>query len=162
MHENSRNLCRSFVAGLKAHTSGPLLIADIGSLDLNGTYRGLFDRPEWTYTGFDIQAGKNVDVVLPLTDWPQEYREAFDVVISGQTMEHVAAPWLWIKDVAGLMKPGGLLWLAVPNTEVFHEHPIDAWRVWPDGMRAILREGGLTEVTCYAQGPDTLAIARKP
>jgi hypothetical protein len=160
VHPNSYNLCRSFVAGLCVHTSGPLAIADVGSRDVNGTYKALFQRPGWTYTGFDIEAGPNVDVVLPPSGW--NHPETFDVVISGQTMEHVAAPWRWIKDVACLMKPGALLWLAVPNTEHFHEHPIDAWRCWPAGMSEILKEGGLEELMCFAEGPDTVGIARKP
>ena len=157
------NLCRSFAVGLKTFTTGRLVIADVGSFDCNGTYRELFDCEGWTYTGFDMRAGTNVDVIHEFgTGLPEQYCGAFDVVISGQCMEHVAAPWRWIVDVAALLKPGGLLWLAVPNTEVFHEHPIDCWRVYPDGMRAIFREAGLTEISCYAQGPDTIGIARKP
>lgn len=165
MHDNSYKLCARFVDGLIIHTTGPLAIADVGSRDVNGTYRALFDRPGWTYAGFDIEAGGNVDMVLAgPDDWklPDEYRQAFDVVISGQCMEHVAAPWRWIKNVASLCRPGGLLWLAVPNTEVFHEHPIDAWRAWPDGMRAILQEGGFDVLLCFADGPDTVGIGRKP
>lgn len=136
----------------------------MGSYDVNGTYRDLFDRSGWQYTGFDIREGPNVDVVLYDCLWklPEGCNEAFDVVISGQCMEHVAAPWNWIIKVAGLCKPGGLIWLAVPNTEVFHEHPIDAWRVWPDGMRAIFEEANLETLVCRAEGPDTIGIARKP
>jgi SAM-dependent methyltransferase len=144
---------------------GSLRIADVGSYDVNGTYRDLFVRPGWEYVGFDIREGVNVDYVLAGSEnWqlPQEHRQAFDVVISGQCMEHVAAPWKWIVNVASLCKPGGLIWLAVPNTEVFHEHPIDCWRVYPDGMRAILREAGLVELLCRIVGPDTITIARKP
>jgi SAM-dependent methyltransferase len=166
VHQNSLDLCRLFANGLKLHRGNePLSIADVGSIDLNGTYRSLFDLPGWRYIGFDIRPGKNVDVVLAgPDDWklPDEHREVFDVVISGQVLEHVAAPWRWIKDVASLCSPGGLIWISAPNTEVFHEHPLDCWRVWPDGMRAILREGGLEEFTCAAVGPDTVAIARKP
>lgn len=160
MHENSLREMRSFVAGLRIHTSGPLNVADVGSLDVNGTYRALFDG--WTYTGFDMRPGKNVDVTHEFgTGLPEQFRGAFDVAVSGQCMEHVAAPWKWIVDVAALLRPGGLLWLAVPCVEVFHEHPIDAWRVYPDGMRSIFREGGLTEIMCYVSGNDTIGVARK-
>ena len=153
---------RQFVAGLKIHRPGPLAIADVGSLNVNGTYRSLFERDGWKYTGFDMRLGDNVDVQHEFgTELPEQYREAFDIAISGQCMEHVAAPWRWIVDVAALLKPGGLLWLAVPNTEVFHEHPIDCWRVYPDGMRAIFREAGLTEVDCYVSANDTVGVARK-
>jgi SAM-dependent methyltransferase len=159
-------LCREFANGLKLHRGNePLSIADVGSIDLNGCYRELFERPGWRYVGFDIQPGKNVDVLLAgPDDWklPDYHCEAFDIVISGQCLEHVAAPWRWIRDVASLCKPGGLIWISAPNTEVFHEHPIDAWRVWPAGMSALLQEAGLEELSCTAVGPDTCAIARKP
>ena len=167
MHDNSMRLCREFADGLFVHRgSARLAIADIGSYDVNGIYRPLFDRPNWKYLGFDIRPGPNVDVVLPSPHCWKEldavHREAFDVVISGQCMEHTSHPWKWIVDVATLIKPGGLLWLAVPNTEVFHEHPIDAWRVWPAGMSALLLEAGLEELRSFAEGPDTIGIARKP
>lgn len=163
MHDNSRNACREFANALHIFRPGPLAIADVGSFDVNGTYRDLFTREGWTYTGFDRRAGPNVDAVYEFGryEFPDEHFAAFDIVISGQCMEHVAAPWRWIVDVAALLKPGGLLWLAVPNTEVFHEHPIDAWRCWPAGMRAIFSEGGLEELSCEVRGPDTIGIARK-
>jgi SAM-dependent methyltransferase len=153
---------RSFVTSLKMFKSGPLNIADVGSLNVNGTYRDLLNHEGWTYTGFDMRPGGNVDVQHEFgTGLPEQFREAFDVAVSGQCMEHVAAPWRWIVDVAALLKPGGLLWLSVPCVEVFHEHPIDCWRVYPDGMRAIFREAGLTEIMCYVSANDTVGVARK-
>lgn len=165
MHANSMDLCRGFALGLLTHRPGPLSIADVGSYDVNGTYRPLFDRPGWRYVGFDIQAGPNVDVVLSSPDgWElaEDHLAAFDVVVSGQCVEHVAAPWRWVHDVARLLKPGGLLWISAPNTEVYHEHPIDAWRIWPAGMTALLQEASFEIISCAAFGPDTTAIARKP
>ncbi len=167
MHENSMTLCRHFAEGLMVHGSGLLRIADVGSFDVNGTYRPLFARGHWKYVGFDIRGGPNVDVVLATPDSSSieiqpEHLETFDVVISGQTMEHVRAPWRWFPGVVSLCKPGGLVWLCVPNDEKFHEYPIDCWRIWPDGMRALFAESGLTELVCRAQGPDTFGIGRKP
>lgn len=164
MHDNSYQLCKNFALGLLTHRPGPLTIADVGSFDINGTYRPLFDRTGWRYVGFDIQSGPNVDVVLRSLDgWELDpsHVGGFDVVVSGQCVEHVAAPWRWIKDVARLLRPGGLLWISAPNTEVFHEHPIDAWRIWPDGMRALLAEADFEVISCETFGADTSAIAKK-
>jgi SAM-dependent methyltransferase len=164
MHDSSFERCREFVEnhlGLEAQLS----IADVGSYDVNGTYRPLFDGKGWTYIGFDVAAGPNVDVVLHSPeDWQlsSEHRGAFDVVISGQTLEHVRRPWLWIKQVAELCKPGGLIWICAPNTWSFHEHPIDCWRIWPEGMRALFTEANLLEIEARFFGPDTVGIARCP
>lgn len=136
-------------------------IADVGSLDVNGTLRPLFARKGWEYTGLDIAAGPKVDIVLPAPyDWPAELQGRFDVVVSTQVVEHVPHPWRWIKSVAGLAKPGGLVYVCTPNTIEYHAYPVDCWRIWPDGMRPLLEEAGLTVLECYAEGRDTTGIGR--
>ncbi len=163
MHQSSMDRCREFVEEY-LDVSTPLAIADVGSYDVNGTYRPLFANELWTYTGFDVAAGPNVDVVVESPErWGlrSENLAKFDVVISGQTLEHVRRPWVWIKQVAELCRPGGLIWICAPNTWVYHEYPIDCWRIWPDGMRALFDEAGLTEVACGCLGDDTFGIARR-
>lgn len=163
MHPSAYALAAGFRDQLPA--GSPLRIADVGSYNVNGCMRPLFEAPPWTYMGFDIAAGPNVDVVLSGDDdWrlPGQYREAFDVVLANQVLEHVRAPWRWIKDVASLCKPGGLVWICSPNSWPFHEHPVDCWRVWPDGMGALFEEAGLVELNCFHRGPDTVGLARKP
>ena len=41
-----------------------LTIFDLGSMDVNGSYREIFDNPKWHYKGLDLSEGKNVDIVL--------------------------------------------------------------------------------------------------
>lgn len=164
MHDNSLRLMQRFVAKYLNHEFDHN-IADVGSYDVNGTYRPLFKRHNWKYTGFDIMGGPNVDIVLtPNYEWQLDasHIQAYDVVISGQTMEHVRMPWRWIQDVVRLVPPMGTICLIVPNTEVFHEHPEDCWRVWPDGMRGLTEDAGLEEIECYAHGPDTFGVFRRP
>jgi len=49
---------------LMAKKSVPLTIMDLGSMNVNGTYRPFFDIAPWQYTGLDIEQGDNVDIVL--------------------------------------------------------------------------------------------------
>ena len=110
-------------------------VLDVGSLDLNGSYRELVENRGWVYTGLDVRDGPNVDVV---TDEPYCYPfgdGAFDVVISGSTMEHVAAIWLWIPELVRLLRTGGLLVVVAPHTWKEHRHPADYWRILPQGMK---------------------------
>jgi SAM-dependent methyltransferase len=118
-------------------------VLDVGSYDVNGTYRPLVHSRGWCYTGLDITAGPNVDVVAP-----DPYRipfidDRFDVVISGSTMEHVEAIWLWVPELARVIRPGG--WLAIVTHWKFPEHryPVDCWRIMPDGMRFLFHETGV-------------------
>lgn len=108
-------------------------VLDVGSLDVNGSYRKMIEDRGWEYTGIDICAGKNVDVVVPEFVYPFE-DGAFDVVISGSTMEHVTAIWRWVPELARVLRPGGLLVIVTHSAWWLHQHPVDCWRILPDGM----------------------------
>jgi hypothetical protein len=161
MHENSMEQMRAFAATLPRDK--PIRVADIGSCDVNGCYRSIFEHQGWEYTGYDIEAGKNVDVVCSADDaWREAAAEQYDVVISGQVLEHIEMPWEWIHVIAGFLKPGGLCCIIAPNIWGFHEYPKDCWRVWPDGLKALFRWGGLVPFNTYVVDHDTVGCAVKP
>lgn len=117
-------------------------VLDVGSLDVNGSYRGLVEKRGWHYTGLDLTAGKNVDVVA---EQPYAYPFAdgsFDVVISGSTAEHVAMPWLWVPELARLLRPGGMLAIITHTSWMLHRFPCDYWRFMPDGLRLLFDLAG--------------------
>ena len=92
MHPSSYNEAARLVATYLPRDKA-LRILDVGAYDVNGTYRPLFDVPDWTYEGADAAAGPNVTHVLAdpyAWDLPHQY----DVIISGQTLEHVVFFWL--------------------------------------------------------------------
>ena len=144
----------------------PLSIAEIGSCsDSGGSYRYTFDRPHWKYTGFDLAPGGHVDILLGDAEtWtvPEGHAGKYDVVLSGQTLEHVRRPWLWFPKVVEFCRSGGLIWITAPNTWEFHEFPIDCWRIWPDGMRTLFEDSGMIELECFFLPCDTYGVARKP
>ena len=159
MHDSAYHDCARF-RDKYLDRAQSLKIADIGAYDVNGCLRPLFQEPGvWDYTGFDIEAGPNVDVLLHGEyGWSQPYREQYDVVVTTQVMEHVRKPWEWIKDVVAVCKPGGLVYICTPNTIKFHEFPIDCWRAWPDGMRGLM-DGHVREILeCYAAATDPTGI----
>lgn len=137
-------------------------IADIGSYDVNGCLRPLFQNPNWQYTGFDISDGPNVDVTLKSEyGWGEELKEQFDIVVSTQVMEHVYMPWKWILDVVKLAKPGGIIYVCTPHTIHYHPYPVDCWRAWPDGMKALLEYADVDILECRKNEMDTTGIAKK-
>lgn len=120
-----------------------LKIIDIGSYDVNGSYKPFFSRPNWQYVGVDLAAGPNVDVALT-----SPYRLPFDshsvdVIVSGQAFEHIEFFWLTWLEMVRILKPGGLIFLLAPSRGYEHRHPQDCWRFYPDGYRALAVYGGL-------------------
>lgn len=160
MHTSAYTDARAFVDRYLPAT--PISVADIGSYDFNGSLKPLFNRDGWSYLGFDIIPGPNVDSVLTQPyGWGESMANSFDVAVSTQVLEHIERPWDWIKDVAAIVKPGGLIYICTPHTMHYHAHPKDFWRVWPDGMKALLESAGLTVIEARMQNIDTTGIARK-
>jgi len=147
-----------------------LKILEVGSLDVHNPRKDLVfrryfrDNPKWEFVGLDIEAGENVDVV---SEKPYDYPfpdNHFDVVISGNTLEHVEDLHKIIKEIARIAKD--LIYITVPNAHPHHMYPIDCWRIFPDGMRFLLEDiAGLEIVECKKDKKrdekNTIGIARK-
>lgn len=132
MHRAAMNEMVRILEGIEVSEARVL---DVGSLDVNGNYRGYIQARRGMYTGLDIEPGNNVDVVtrfhynFPFQD------DYFDVVISGSTMEHVKAIWLWFPELFRVVRPGGHVVVLTHTSWDYHPHPVDCWRIMPDGMR---------------------------
>jgi hypothetical protein len=145
MHKNSLRL----MAGLLdkyAPTSG--LCVDVGSYDVNGTYRPLVEGRGLRYLGIDIAPGPNVDVVIEPygiqnTPWGMWKNDPPALVISGQCLEHTTRPWDWMKDVRHIVNNCTPLIVIAPAMWPHHRYPVDCWRIYPDGMRSLLEFAGL-------------------
>ena len=66
---------------LKDKRKENLIILDLGSQDINGSYKELFSSPAWKYIGIDTSEGKNVDIVIsdPYS-WNNIHSEYADVI----------------------------------------------------------------------------------
>ncbi len=158
MHELSYRLMEGALARLLQPEA---LVLDVGSLNINGTFRPLIEGRGWGYIGLDIVPGKNVDVVA------EEFRYpfpdcTFDVVLSGCTMEHVTAIWEWVPELTRILKPGGLLGIETHTHFREHRYPVDCWRVMPDGLRYLFdRTGGLEDYMIKMEQTDIVGSAFK-
>jgi SAM-dependent methyltransferase len=70
--------------------------------------------------------------------------DAYDIVVSGNVIEHVRHVWRWMPEVARVCKVGGLVITINPVSWPYHEAPVDCWRIYPEGMRALYEEASLT------------------
>lgn len=168
MHINSLNIMKSFVDRFLPDKK--LRILDLGSRVVPGqenlgSYRQFITNKKWEYIGADIETGTNVDKVIENYHFPFGDNE-FDVVISGQTIEHIEYPWLWFKEMACVLKLDGYCCIIAPAKIHEHKYPIDTYRYYPDGMRALAKWSGLTvvgvkRIVVNRKLEDTYLIAKK-
>jgi SAM-dependent methyltransferase len=142
MHPNSRLLFQKyarpyFTGGCRVLEVGPdhpstlqTLVSD-GSIEWHGV--DIFAHPHLTYTATS-------EYSFPIDD------NAYDIVVAANVLEHVRKIWVWIKELSRVCKPGGFVITVNPVSWPYHAIPIDCWRAYPEGMRALYGEGGLDVV----------------
>lgn len=120
------------------YAKGGGAIVDIGAQDVNGSLRSVAPVSA-KYVGIDFIAGKGVDVViddpyqLPFED------DLFDFAVSSSCFEHSEFFWLSFLEILRILKPHGLLYINVPSNGMYHRHPVDCWRFYPDAGKALER-----------------------
>lgn len=156
MHQSSIEKMAAFRDRyLSVRINEPLRILDLGSQDVNGSYRPLFSEPLWDYAGLDMAAGNNVDIVLhtPYV-WNEVASKSADVVISGQAFEHIQYFWITMLEIARVLKPGGICCILAPSSGPEHRYPMDCWRFYPDGMASLAHFAQMEVIEAVTQWQD--------
>ncbi len=180
MHFSSYVKAEKFLETYGAELAGlqkPVRVIEIGSKSHNAqdTYRGLFPDGAYAYTGLDIEAGANVDIVPanPFV-WGEIADNSFELCISGQTFEHNPYFWITFAEMARVLRPGGLAFIVAPGAGQVHRYPLDCWRFYPDSWSALCVLTGMELVESYFEGDelaarveggrwrDSAIVARKP
>jgi SAM-dependent methyltransferase len=117
----------------------PGLVGDVGSQNINGDYRGVVTGLGYDYLGIDITAGPNVDVVMQSDLWLPFADQTFDIVISGQMLEHCRRPDVIVDEMGRVLKVGGFLVLNTHTSFPEHRFPKDYWRFMADGLEELLK-----------------------
>ncbi len=140
MHLNSQLLLKKhglhlFRPGVKVLEIGPdnhpsSFRKLIGDVAMQWDTIDIFEDPRLTFR-------TNGEYSFPIPD------NTYDIVVSGQVVEHVRKTWVWIKELARVCKPGGAVLTINPVSWGYHEAPIDCWRIYPEGMKTLHEEAGL-------------------
>ena len=141
MHTNSRLLFEKyalplFQRGMKVLEIGPDSFPSAyqrltGNLSLEWHTLDIYNSPRLTYPN----AG---EYAFAIPD------ESYDVVLSGQVIEHVKKPWKWLPELARIARTGGFVITINPVSWEYHEAPVDCWRIYPEGMKALYEDSSLT------------------
>jgi SAM-dependent methyltransferase len=163
--ENMSKCYRRFIRGSELEASGRVTVLDVGGADVNGSYRDVFDGPQFTYLGADLAPAEGVAIVLddpyriPLDD------ASVDIVVSGQMLEHCEFFWLAFAEMMRVVKPSGFVFLIAPSAGPIHRYPVDCYRFYPDGFRALAKYANCETVEIWQdeRGPwnDLVGVFRR-
>lgn len=139
MHPSAFSNCKKFYDSYMAGQADKnLKIADIGSLDINGSLKSIFPSNH-DYKGVDFAPGKNVDIVIQDPYKLPFENDSLDVVVSSSCFEHSDMFWLVFNEIMRILKPDGLFYLNAPSNGAFHRYPVDSWRFYPDSGHSLVR-----------------------
>jgi len=146
MHRNSKLLFAKYA--LPLFTSNARVL-EIGPDGFPSTYRKMVPIDKLVWDTLDIYSSPSLTYPKSaLYNFPIA-NDTYDIVLSGQVIEHVERIWRWLPELARVTKPGGLVITINPVSWPYHEAPLDCWRIFPAGMRALCEDSGLTVELCH-------------
>jgi ubiquinone/menaquinone biosynthesis C-methylase UbiE len=157
MHLNSELLFEKYATSLFRDN---IRVLEIGPSDQPSPFCQLINNPAITWETLDISSALKPTYVatndyhFPIPD------NTFDIIVSAQVIEHVKKIWLWIKEVTRVCKTGGNVITIAPVSWPFHEYPVDCWRIYADGMKALYEEANLRVEVCRTETLEKLPHRR--
>jgi glycogen(starch) synthase len=103
-----------------------------------------------TQVRLDLQLGNRPEVCADLHHLPFS-EGVFDAVFSIAVLEHCRRPWLVMRELRRVVRPGGHLLLSFPFMQPAHPNPDDYFRFTAEGMRELALDAGFVVLET---GPD--------
>lgn len=162
MHDSVMTFGRSVLAA--ADIRGKRVV-EVGSMNVNGSLRGYVESlgPS-SYVGVDFAAGPGVDVLCDAIALKKRFgKDAFDVVISTEMLEHAEDWRSAITAMKRVLVPNGLLVLTMRGPGFpLHGFPHDWHRFTLDDTRRIFADFQIEALEADPEFSGVLLRARKP
>lgn len=142
MHPSSLDNMRKVRNKYLSHINSESLILDVGGRGLkhDRSYKSLFNYKEYYIA--DIIGGKGVTHLMPGPYTLPFDDNTFDLIVSGQTLEHVSNPFKSVAEMKRVLKTNAFIVLIAPSTGHHHDKQ-DCWRFMNDAWKAIADDVGL-------------------
>ena len=138
-------------------------ILEVGSANINGTPRSIFQGLARSYIGVDLVPGDGVDQVLDAVQLLSVFQpEQFDLVISAEMLEHCEDWRAAINQMKTVLKPCGHLFLTTRSPGFGYHNPPDYWRFTIDHFRRIVADFDILSLEKDSESPGVFVVADKP
>jgi SAM-dependent methyltransferase len=139
------------------------VVLEVGSQEVNGSFREFVEPEAAVYIGTDITPGRGVDLICPAERIVRTFgRGAFDLVICTELLEHVEDWRTVIRNLKIVTVIGGLI---VVTTRMpgfpFHGYPDDFWRFTADDLRTMFADCDLLSVVEHPNDRGVYLLARR-
>jgi SAM-dependent methyltransferase len=114
-------------------------ILDVGAG--RGDFADLFEGRQ--YLALDVYPYPEVDIVCDLTQVNPFRPGSFDAILLLNVMEHVYDTRALLNSLAGMLKPGGVILVAIPFLVKIHQAPIDFVRYTHYALERQAQDAGL-------------------
>ena len=155
MHTSSLLNMKKALSLIPLKQMSNLKILDIGGRGLNGdrSYKSLFDE-YLEYHIADIIPGDNVTHVMPGEYEIPATENYYDIIVSGQTLEHVKNPFKLVLEMKRVLKKSCFMILIAPSTGPRHD-VIDCWRFMDDSFKSIAEDCNISIVADWIDKEST-------
>jgi len=118
-----------------------LNILDVGGRGLHEdrSYYQLLKNYAKRYDIADITEGENVNIIMPEFYSIPVKNNHYDLIVSGQTLEHVYNPFKLVKEMTRVLKNNAYIIIIVPSAGPRHDI-VDCWRFMDDAFIGIAEE----------------------
>lgn len=165
MHLNSELLFKKyrsdfFKPGIK--------VLEIGPSGIPSAYSQIVNDPSIQWDTIDFESSIYIDsstskltytiddpYCFPIPD------NSYDIVLSGQVIEHVQEIWKWMGELKRIVNSKGIIFTINPVSWPFHEAPLDCWRIFPSGIEAIAKYSQLEVVKCLFESEEKNQLLAK-
>ena len=155
-------LIEDAVAAFAAQLPVGARVLDAGAGE--GQYAHHFARQR--YVGVDLAIGdvtwnyRSLDAIADLNALPFA-ETSFDAALNVVTLEHLREPLLALREIARVLKPGGLLLLAAPHEWEVHQSPHDFFRYTRHGLEHLFKQAGFDVASITPAGGYFRLLSRR-
>lgn len=139
---NALIFLRQLVSDYLEHVQPGGVVLDIGSG--HQPYRQLVAEAKLRYLPMDMYPRTDKLAFVGDVQAMPCAQDSVDGILCLQVLEHVPQPFEAIRQLARVVKPGGIVILSLPHLAYLHNQPHDYYRFTHHGIRVLSQSAGLT------------------